>query len=46
MTNLRGIRFGSWKLFDEIREKEKQKEDNCGWEKIKMKEDTGERNYG
>ena len=44
MTNLKGGRFGSWKLFDEIRENEKQKEDNSGWEKIKVKEDKGERN--
>ena len=29
---------------DEIREKEKQREDNGGWEKIKVKEDKGERN--
>ena len=41
MTNLKGGRFGSWKLFDEIREKEQQKEDNSGWEKIKVKEDKG-----
>ena len=34
---LRGVRFG------EIREKEKQKEDNGGWEKIKVKEDKIER---
>ena len=40
----RGVRFGSQKLFDEIREKKKQKEDNCGWEKIKAKEDKWERN--
>ena len=38
MTNLRGVRFG------EIREKEKQKEDNGGWEKMKVKEDKSERN--
>ena len=44
MTNLKGGRFGSWKLFDEIREKEQQKEDNSGREKIKVKEDKGERN--
>ena len=43
-TNLRGVWFGSQKLFDEIREKEKQREDNGGWEKIKVKEDKGERN--
>ena len=43
MTHLRGVRFGSWKLFDEIRENEKQKEDNSGWENIKVEEDKGER---
>ena len=36
---LRGVRFG------EIREKEKQKEDNGGWEKIKAKEDKSERKH-
>ena len=36
----RGVRFG------EIREKEKQKEDNGGWEKIKVKEDKSERKRG
>jgi len=44
MTNLKEVWFGSWKLFDEIREKEKQKEDNSACEKIKVKEDKGERN--
>ena len=43
MTNLRGVPFGSWKLFDEIRENEKWKEDNSGWENIKVEEDKGER---
>ena len=43
MTNLRGVPFGSWKLFDEIRENEKWKEDNSGWENIKVDEDKGER---
>ena len=43
MTNLRRVPFGSWKLFDEIRENEKWKEDNSGWENIKVEEDKGER---
>ena len=43
MTNLRGVPFGSWKLFDEIRENEKWKEDNSGWENIKVEEDKGEK---
>ena len=43
MTNLRGVQFGSWKLFDEIRENEMQKEDKSGWENIKVEEDKGER---
>ena len=43
MINLRGVRFGSWKLFDEIRENEMQKEDKSGWENIKVEEDKGER---
>ena len=43
MTNLKGVWFGSWKLFNEIRENEKQKEDNSRWEKIKVKEDKSER---
>ena len=42
MTNLRGVQFGSWKLFDEIRENEMQKEDKSGWENIKVEEDKGE----
>ena len=44
MTNLRGLWFGPWKLFDKIRGEEKLKKDNSGWEKINVKGDKGESN--